>query len=73
MEAYDDPGDYLSRTITSSLYKYLPLWKMYYKHCKYHTPWLSPEILSAICEKQKAKHIAEKSGSDSDIYNLIQT
>ena len=38
--------------------------------CRYsrrHTPWLSPEILSAIGEKQKAKCTAEKSGKDDDV------
>ena len=67
MEMYDDPDDmwgFFIHIITSYLDKYTPLQKVLCKHSRHHTPWLSPEILSAIQEKQKAKCSAEKSGKD---------
>ena len=70
MEMYDDPDDMWGvfiHIITSCLDKYAPLQKVLCKHSRRHTPWLSPEILSAIHEKQKAKRTAEKSGKDDDV------
>ena len=67
MEMYDDPDDmwgFFIHIITSYLDKYTPLQKVLCKHSRHHTPWLSPEILSAIREKQKAKRSAEKSRKD---------
>ena len=34
---------------------------------KRHTPWLLDDIMSAICKKHKAKHVAEKTGDAANI------
>ena len=36
-------------------------------------PWLTPEIMSAIRDKQRAKEVTECSGKSEDNYSFIQT
>lgn len=53
-----------SKIVTSCLDVHAQLYCKYYTH---HTTWLSPDILAAICEKQRAKCAAEHSGKHDDI------
>ena len=57
MEIYDDPDDmwgFFCQIVTSCLDKFVPLQKVRSKYSKRSTPWITPEVLSAIKEKQRA-------------------
>jgi len=77
MKIYDDHNDmwdFFIKIIISCLDTYAPLKKVYSKYSQCHTPWLSPEILSTIREKQRAKRIAERSerGDNIDHYKHLK-
>ena len=58
------------QVVTSCLNKYVPLKKVSSKYSKCPTPslaWMTPEIMSAIKEKQRAKHAAECSDGNEEI------
>ena len=70
MEIYDDPDDmwgFFCQIVTSCLDKFVPLQKVRSKYSKRSTPWITPEVLSAIKEKQRAKRAAELSGSSESL------
>ena len=70
MNVFDDVNDmwgFFYGIILSCLNAHVPMKTVYCKYSKRPTPWITPEILAAICEKNKAKRIAEHSGDAGNI------
>lgn len=68
----DDMWGFFYEIISTCLDKYVPLKKVRSKYSKRHTPWLSPDVMSAIRVKQRAKCIVEHLGNPEDISRYKQ-
>ena len=71
MSIYDDIAEkwefFFSCIIQSCLDQFVLQKRVHCKYSKHDTPWLSPEIMSAIREKHKAKRATECSGNINDL------
>ena len=62
----DDKWDFFHNILQNSLQLFAPLKRVYSRQSKRPTPWITDAILEQIKLKNKAKHVAEKSGSADD-------
>ena len=65
MEQFDNIDDVWTFFVTIidwCLDQYFPLKRISCKTTQCHTPWMSDDIMAAIRQKNRAKHVAEKTG-----------
>ena len=62
LEQFDNIDNVWTFFVTRCLDKHFPLKRISCKMTKRHTPWMSDDIMVAVCQKNRAKHVAEKTG-----------
>ena len=67
LDDVDDMWHYFMASLFSVLDEYAPLKSIKSKFSKRPTPWLTPELLMAIKEKNKAKRHAVRTGDPHDL------